>query len=62
MNGCHVVNGVGVGGVRGDSMKNRIFGVVVIVLGLNSRDYFAKFFYKEKLCPRRMLAFQCRIC
>ena len=24
MNGCHVVNGVGVGGVRGDSMKNRI--------------------------------------
>ncbi len=25
VNGCHVVNGVGVGGVRGDSMKNRIF-------------------------------------
>ena len=24
VNGCHVVNGVGVGGVRGDSMKNRI--------------------------------------
>lgn len=25
MNGCHVVNGVGGGEVRGDSMKNRIF-------------------------------------
>lgn len=24
MNGCHVVNGVGGGEVRGDSMKNRI--------------------------------------
>ena len=44
MSSCHVVNGVGVGGVRGDSMKNRIFGVVVVVLGLNSRDYFAKVF------------------
>ena len=24
MNGCHVMNGVGGGWVRGDSMKNRV--------------------------------------
>ena len=62
MSGCHVVNGVEVGGVRGDSMKNRIFGVVVIVLGFEQSRLLCEVLYKEKLCPLRMLAFQCRIC
>ena len=50
MNGCHVVNGVGVGGVRGDSMKNRILVSSSSYLVLNSRDYFAKVFFIRKNC------------
>ncbi len=57
VNGCHVVNGVGGGWVRGDSMKNRIFCVVVIVLGLNSRDYFANFFIRKNCVLGECLRF-----
>ena len=44
MNGCHVVNGVGGGEVRGDSMKNLILVSSSSYSVLNSRDYFAKVF------------------
>ncbi len=57
VNSCHVVNSVGGGWVRGDSMKNWIFGVVVIVLGLNSRDYFAKFFIRKNCVLGECLCF-----
>jgi hypothetical protein len=57
VNGCHVVNGVGGGWVRGDSMKNQIFDVVFVVLGLNSRDYFAKFFIRKNCVLGECLRF-----
>ncbi len=57
VSGCHVVNGVGGGWFWGDSMKNRFFGVVFVLLGLNSRDYFAKFFIRKNCVLGECLRF-----
>ena len=50
MNSCHVVNGVGVGGVRDDSMKNRIFSVVVVVQGFEQSRLLCEGLFIRKNC------------